>query len=942
MPMGLCNAPPTFQRLMELVLRGMHWQKCVVYLDDVIVFGRNFTEHISNLRELFSRFREAGLKLKSEKCQFFRDSVVFLGHQVSAEGIQPDPKSTARVQNWPTPKSVTEVRAFLGLCSYYRRFVLRFAYHAAPLHQLTQKNVPFKWSSECEEAFQYFKKALTSPPIMAFPDFQQQFTLYTDASLQAIGSVLTQKQKGKEQVIAYASHVLTQAERNWSTYDRELWAIVWSVRHFRHYLRGNMFVIITDHKPLMGLKKLPVEDDPTGRRARWAIELDLFQWEIQYRRGRDHNNADSMSRRPSKPETPTSDPIMHSVPVDTREISTSTSDINTVISDVLLVELFGNAQMDIAHKQQHDPLLCYVFQWKRQRQRPAYREIKHESPALKKLWRVYPQLVISCNILYKKAKRQPGKGSALLVVVPESLKEEAMTQLHGHTTTGHLGIQRTLKRAWDVCYWPTMSKDLTIHCTTCLPCQARAKPNPLMRAPMQTITAKHPFEKIAADITELPLTARGYRYVLVVQDYFSKYVNLYPLQDQRASTIAVCLFERYVQEHGLPEMIHTDQGRQFEADLIQQLCTHFGINKTRTTAYHPQGDGLVERFNRTLKDQLAKILYQKGTEWDEHLGQVQLAYNTSVHSSTGYTPFFLVHGREAKLPVNFFLAAPKLPSVATPGTPAAYITSLQRKLSEAFRSTQQEAEYQKARQKQYYDQKVRHVPYQPNDLVWMNDPVHQRHKLAARWKGPFRVVRCIPSQAHHHGVTYEVTDPHDPQKLSKVVHYNRLKPYITKPNSSVTPGPRSPDMSPQNSGPVQLFIPPPLDHHRVFNPLHALSKRAEVPVAPAPHMPSTQGTENTVPDEPPAVLIPDFRSLLPQSLMTADPVSTEPSDEFNDTAVPEPAIPVPAGDNSEPPVGQPEDGISAGSRSVTPAYTTKTGRTVKPPEYLKEFKLFKK
>ncbi|KAL7863381.1 hypothetical protein SRHO_G00123650 [Serrasalmus rhombeus] len=260
MPMGISNAPPSFQRLMELVLRGLHWNICLIYLDDIIVYSTDFAQHLQHLREVFQRFRSAGLKLKPSKCHLACSSVTFLGHQVSSAGVL------------------------------------------------------FEWSPAAADAFKTLKHALTSPPILAFPNLSAPFLLYTDASLHAIGSVLSQRVAGKEHVIAYASHTLSVSERKWSTFDRELYAIVWSVRHFRHYLAFHPFTIITDHKPLVGLKKLPLDQDPTGRRARWAVELDLHDWTVIYRDGTKHLNADSMSRRPHNTSSDIHSPSMPEKP----------------------------------------------------------------------------------------------------------------------------------------------------------------------------------------------------------------------------------------------------------------------------------------------------------------------------------------------------------------------------------------------------------------------------------------------------------------------------------------------------------------------------------------------------------------------------------------------------------------------------------------------------
>lgn len=301
MPMGLVNAPPTFQHLMQLVLHGLSWKTCLVYLDDIIVYSKSFSEHIQHLREVFQRLRAANLKLKPAKCSFAQPQVTFLGHVVSSAGLQPDGKNILKVKDWPIPGSPTEVRAFLGLCSYYRRFIHSFAQISEPLHALTQKGKLFVWTETEQEAFNSLRHALTNAPILSYPDFSKEFLLFTDASNTAIGCVLSQlNADNKERVIAYGSHVLTSTEKRWSTYDRELWAIVWSIRHFRQYLMGHSFRIITDHKPLLSLRRMVLDGDPTGCRARWALEIELYDWTIEYRHGHKHANADAMSHRPDK------------------------------------------------------------------------------------------------------------------------------------------------------------------------------------------------------------------------------------------------------------------------------------------------------------------------------------------------------------------------------------------------------------------------------------------------------------------------------------------------------------------------------------------------------------------------------------------------------------------------------------------------------------------
>ena len=293
MPFGLCNAPGTFQRLMEFVLAGLQWQTCLVYLDDVIVYGRDFDEHLQRLREVFHRFRQAGLKLKPLKCFLLRPRVPYLGHVISAEGVSTDPAKIEAVQQWPVPSKVTDVRSFLGLASYYRRLIQNFAEIAAPLHRLTAKTTEkFKWSPDCDLAFSVLKEKLVSAPVLAFPCFDQEFVVECDASDYGLGAVISQRQDGDEKVIAYASRVIEDRERRYSTTKKEMLAMVYAIKHFRHYLYGRSFTVRTDHNALKWLQSFK---EPEGQVARWLETLARYDYKIEHRPGKKHQNADALS-----------------------------------------------------------------------------------------------------------------------------------------------------------------------------------------------------------------------------------------------------------------------------------------------------------------------------------------------------------------------------------------------------------------------------------------------------------------------------------------------------------------------------------------------------------------------------------------------------------------------------------------------------------------------
>ena len=297
MPFGLCGAPSTFQRLMDLVMRGLPF--VTTYLEDVLIHSANEELHKSHLQQTFQRLREAGLTLRGSKCEIGMNQVTYLGHTFTREGMAPDGSKVDAVVNWPQPRDEAEVRRFLGLASYYRKYIDKFADIAAPLHQLTQKDALFQWTQECEESFKRLKACLTKAPVLSYPSFGTEastMVLQTDASNVGLGAVLEQEQR----VIGYASRTLTRAEANYSVIQRECLAIVWAMKQFRHYLLGRTFQLMTDHAPLQWLAAQKME----GLLCRWALAIQEFSFEIVYRKGIANGNADALSRREPEMETP--------------------------------------------------------------------------------------------------------------------------------------------------------------------------------------------------------------------------------------------------------------------------------------------------------------------------------------------------------------------------------------------------------------------------------------------------------------------------------------------------------------------------------------------------------------------------------------------------------------------------------------------------------------
>ena len=599
MPFGLCNAPATFQRLMDAVFAGVQWNSCLVYLDDIIILGRTFEEHLCNLHHVFSRLREAGLKLQPAKCTFCQKEVTFLGHIVSPSGVAPDPSKTDKVTSWPTPACKRDVQQFIGLANYYRRFIRNFASIARPLHRLTEKTASFKWTSECQTAFDSLKLKLTSAPVLAHPDGKYPFLLDTDASGSGIGAVLSQTYPdGTEKVIAYASRALTKTERRYCVTRRELLAIVHFVRHFRSYLLGRPFTLLTDHGSLTWLHNFK---EPEGQLARWLARLQEYDFTITHRRGQSHGNADALSRRPCKQcgrSCPQPAFLEHkaSSPLTVKSQDMPVSPITSIqqltpisrewqLKDGAIGPVLKAVQA--GEKIDDDTLRSLSRECRQLHQQWELLRVKHG-----KLWRLFVKPSVSTQHLQ--------------LIVPQSLRHQILTELHDSPTGGHLGEDKLYSRLQQRFYWPGYSTDVKHWCATCPSCTARKSPTTHNQAPLQTVAAGSPMQIVAVDILgPLPESPSKNRYVLVAMDYFTRWTEAYAIPNQEAITIATKLVNEMFLRFSVPEQLHSDQGRQFESRLMTEICSVLGIHKTHTTPYHPQSDGLVERFNRTLLSMLS-------------------------------------------------------------------------------------------------------------------------------------------------------------------------------------------------------------------------------------------------------------------------------------------------------------------------------------------------
>ena len=759
LPMGVCNGPATFQRAMEKVLSDLlltnKSEICRVFFDDVNVASIEEDGHFSMLQNVFTRFRNANLKLKLKKCHFLQKQVTFLGHCVSEDGVSTMADKVAKVQNWPTPTNVRDLQAFLGLAGYYRRFIKNFSEVAAPLHAVTATN-SFHWTKSCVAAFRILKERLTMAPILAYPDLNadaDSFILDTDASQCGMGAVLSQKQDGRLKVIAYASKLFNKAQKNYSTYDRELLACVTFIDHFRHYLLGKNFELRTDHSALTSLFSSP---EPKGRRARWLERLTDYQFNIVHRSGTKHSNADALSRVPSSP-------------AESEEECPQTEDVAVLIPEVMIHPPFDVlTEEEVSVAQLSDPEISTVIAWfdNGSLVRPPEATLVGASRNLRRFAAELGQFVLHAKVLWYKSLDH--EHISLRLVVPPSLQELAVASVHLLPGSSHLGIGKTLQHCKDRFYWYGLDKFVKTFIQGCEVCQKTSKRTSSGTAMLQNMQTGYRFERVGVDlIGPLPITDRGNRYILVAVDYFSRWAEAYPLVDTRAETVADVLVREWVCRYGAPHSLHSDQGAQFTSNLFQEMCRVLGVEKTQTTPYHPQGNGLTERFNGTLISFLRPIVQDNVLDWDLKLPQALLSYRSSVHRSLDFTPAMMMFGCELRLPVDIVFGLPEtLPTAEATST---YILNLVQNLREVHHSARLKDEAVHQIQKDYFDRKAKGEMFSLGDIVWLLDTVVQcgsgQKKFHSPWKGPYEII------ANKHPV-YSIKP-----SLGKplTVHFNRLK-----------------------------------------------------------------------------------------------------------------------------------------------------------------------
>lgn len=683
MPFGLCNAPATFQRLMNSTLR-MHLGKfCMVYLDDIIVYSRSAKQHERHLDCVLEALADAGFKTQKSKCEFGLQEIEFLGHVVSAHGIKMDSGKLQAMQDWPVPASVKDVRGFLGLLNYYRRFIDHFAEKALPLTELTKETErSFQWTDVEQKAFELLKSSMQTAPVLVLPDFAKPFCVHTDASAFACGAVLEQKQTdGQYHPVAFFSRKFNPAQRNYHTRDREALGIVLALQEWRCYLQGTHFVVNNDH---CTLQRLQTQAHLSSRHARWAEFLQEFDCTIQYVKGEDNGAADAFSRRPDL-------------------FAIQATHIN--LQEQFLIELKEACRSDV-----------YLSFLRKEGKLDA--------------------LLIEDNGLFTHRF-----GS---LYIPLAMRKQLILETHRAAYSGHFGVDRTCARLQQDFWWPRMRQSVAAVLKCCHECQVvnpRGKAKFGLLKPLEI--PEFTWEQLTLDlITGLPKSREGHDSCVVFVDRLSKMVHYVPCNKTvDAPSMASLLVNNVVRLHGWPKVVISDRDPRFDSNFWSAVLKGSGTTLKMSTTYHPQTDGQTERANRTLLAMLRKFAGSAKGDWESQLPWLEFSYNNSEQSSTGHTPFFLCTGRNPHVPLKNLVhrSCPAVPCDSPQGK------AFQQRLDSALAIAKTNLSLAQARQKFFADSTRRAAQFKEGDEVLLDSsilhfPELEKHKLCEKWYGPLKVI----------------------------------------------------------------------------------------------------------------------------------------------------------------------------------------------------------
>lgn len=700
MPFGLTNAPAAFMDMMNRVCRSMLDKSVIVFIDDILVYSKSESDHVKHLREMLETLRQERLYAKFSKCEFWLRQVQFLGHTISCDGVSVDPSKIEAIQKWEQPKNASEVRSFLGLAGYYRRFIRDFSKIAVPLTSLTRKDIKFEWGEAQESAFQALKRSLTDAPVLALPEGSDDFVVYSDASKFGLGCVLMQRGK----VIAYASRQLKDYEKSYPTHDLELAAVVFALKLWRHYLYGTKCQLFTDHKSL----KYIFSQQTLNMRQQRAMELIKdYDCEILYHPGKANVVADALSRKVYAKSTCYA--ITH-----TSVKSTLSDDIHKWQTEALKTEHVKTERMG-----------GYV-EW-----------LTEDSQGLR---------------VFKDRIWVPKLGG---------LREVIMFEAHKSRMSVHPGSTKMYHDLRSEYWWPGMKRDIGRYVEQCVTCsQVKAehqKPYGSLQ-PLEVPVWK--WEEITMDlVTKLPKTSRQHDSIWVIVDRLTKSAHFLPVRESYSmDKWAQIYIDEIIARHGVPLKVVSDRDSRFTSKFWAGLQRELGTRVALSTAYHPQTDGQSERTIQTLEDMLRACILEFGGSWDMHLPLVEFSYNNSYHSTIGMAPFEALYGRKCRTPLCWretgekVLAGPELVQITHDKI------QIIRERMKAAQDRQKSYADKRRRPIEFTVGDMVMLKVSPwKGIIRFG----KQGKLSPRFVGPFKITERIGKQAYRLELPEELSGIHD-------------------------------------------------------------------------------------------------------------------------------------------------------------------------------------
>ncbi|GJS67554.1 putative reverse transcriptase domain-containing protein [Tanacetum coccineum] len=678
MPFGLTNAPAVFMDLMNRVCKPYLDKFVIVFIDDILVYSKNKQEHKEHLKLILELLKKEELYAKFSKCEFWIPKVQFLGHVIDSKGIHVDPAKIEAIKDWASPKSPTEIRQFLGLAGYYRRFIEGFSKIAKPMTKLTQKKVKFVWGDKQEAAFQLLKQKLCSAPILALPEGSEDFIAYCDASKKGLGAVLMQREK----VIAYASRQLKIHEKNYTTHDLELGAVVFALKIWRHYLYGTKCTVFTDHKSLQHILN---QKELNMRQRRWLELLSDYDCEIRYHPGKANVVADALSRKE------------RDQPLRVRAL------VMTIGLD--LPKQILNAQTEARKPENLKNEDVGGMLVENSKDPEKFRTEKLEPRA-------------DGTLCFNGRSWLPCYGDLRTVIMHESHKSKYSI---------HPGSDKMYQDMKKLYWWPNMKANIATYVSKCLTCAKvkaeHQRPSGLL---VQPKIPEWKWDNITMDfVTKLPKTSQGYDVIWVIVDRLTKSVIFTPMREtDPMDKLAKIYLKEVVARHGIPVLIIYDRDPRFALNFWKSLQKALGTSLDMSTAYHPETDGQSERTIQTFEDMLHACVIDFGKSWVDHLSLVEFSYNNSYHASIKAAPFEALYGRKCRSPVCW----------AEVGQVQLTGPDLVRETAEKFIQIKLRMQTARDRQKSYADKKRKPMDFQVGDKVMLKVSPRMATELCLRFR----------------------------------------------------------------------------------------------------------------------------------------------------------------------------------------------------------------